>query len=46
MMADLLSVLGPVYKLDSQTAGDVIQDSYFGGYFGAVADGGCRVGVL
>ncbi len=25
---------------------DVIQDSFCGGYFSAVADGGCRVGIL
>ena len=38
--------LGPVDKLDSQARQDVIQDSFCGGYLGAVADGGCRVGIL
>ena len=38
--------LGPVDKLDSQSLRDVIQDSFCGGYLGAVADGGCRVGIL
>jgi len=39
-------MLGPVDKLDSQGRQDVIQGSFCGGYRGAVADGGCRVGVL
>ena len=38
--------VGPVDKLDSQARQDVIQDSFCGGYLGAVADGGCRVGIL
>ena len=38
--------LGPVDKLDSQARQDVIQDSFCGGYLGAVADGGCRVDIL
>lgn len=40
------TLLGPVDKLDSQSLRDVIQDSFCGGYLGAVADGGCRVGIL
>ena len=41
-----LGELGPVDKLDSQSRRDVIQDSFCGGYLGAVADGGCGVGIL
>ena len=44
--ADGVKKLGPVDKLDSQSLRDVIQDSFCGGYLGAVADGGCRVGIL
>ena len=40
------SDVGPVDKLDSQARQDVIQDSFCGGYLGAVADGGCRVDIL
>ncbi len=46
ILFDILSNLGPVDKLDSQLGRDVIQDSFCGGYLGAFADGGCRVGVL
>ncbi|MCP5397714.1 MAG: tetratricopeptide repeat protein [Sphingomonas sp.] len=42
----ILKELGPVDKLDSQARQDVIQDSFCGGYLGAVADGGCRVDIL
>lgn len=38
--------LGPVDKLDSQARQNLIQDSFCGGYLGAFADGGCRVGIL
>ena len=38
--------LGAVDKQDSQTRQSLIQDSFCGGYRGAVVDGGCGVGVL
>ena len=38
--------LGRVDKLDSQISFDLIQGSFYGGYFGAIADGGRRMGVL
>ena len=38
--------LGRVDKLESQIGVSMIQDSYYGGYFGSVIDGRCRVGFL
>ena len=38
--------LGSVDKQDSQAGQNLIQDSFCGGYLGAVVDGGCRVGVF
>ena len=38
--------LGPVDKHDSKARQNLIQDSFCGGYRGAVADGGCRVGIF
>ena len=38
--------LGPVDKQDSQARQNLIQDSFCGGYLGAVADGGCGVGIF
>ena len=45
-LREAIDALGGVDKLDSQISFDLLQGSFYGGYCGALADGGRRMGVL